>query len=158
MPRMMAQACEDHRASSNHEPRIHISSVAHALNASRQNIERLMDIEQICNYCLSKPFATEDMPFGPEYVVFRIGGKIFCCLALVLGNVVQLKWNPDEFDEVIDKCSYVCQAWHWHKRHMIQFDLNESPIPNTVAKELIDRAYSYVRGKLPKKIQKEFED
>ncbi len=117
-----------------------------------------MDIEQICNYCLSKPFATEDMPFGPEYVVFRIGGKIFCCLALVLGNVVQLKWNPDEFDEVIDKCSYVCQAWHWHKRHMIQFDLNESPIPNTVAKELIDRAYSYVRGKLPKKIQKEFED
>ena len=112
-----------------------------------------MDIEQIREYCLSKPYATEDMPFGPEYVVFRIGGKIFCCLALVLGNVVQLKWNPEEFDEVIDKYSYVSQAWHWHKRHMIQFDLSETPIPDSIVKELIDRAYSYVRGKLPKTVQ-----
>ena len=112
-----------------------------------------MDIEQVRNYCLSKPYTTEDMPFGSEYVVFRIGGKIFCCLALVLGNVVQLKWNPDEFDEAIENYSYVCQAWHWHKRHMIQFDLDEAPITEAVAKDLIDRAYSYVRGRLPKKIQ-----
>ena len=112
-----------------------------------------MNIEKIRSYCLSKSYATEDMPFGPEYVVFRIGGKIFCCLALVLGNVVQLKWNPDEFDEVIDKYSYVCQAWHWHKRHMIQFDLSETPIAEDIAEGLIDRAYNYVRGRLPKKIQ-----
>lgn len=112
-----------------------------------------MDIEQIRDYCLSKPFATEDMPFGPEYVVFRIGGKIFCCVALVLGNVIQLKWNPDEFDEVIDKYQYVRKAWHWHKRHIIQFDLYETTIPGSVAENLIDRAYSYVKGRLPKKIQ-----
>lgn len=112
-----------------------------------------MDIEQIRGYCLSKPYATEDMPFGPEYVVFRVGDKIFCCLALVLGNVVQLKWNPDEFDAVIDDYPYVRQAWHWHKRHMIQFDLAEAPIPDDVAKELIDRAYAYVRDRLPKKVR-----
>lgn len=117
-----------------------------------------MNIERIRDYCLSKPYATEDMPFGPEYVVFRIGGKIFCCLALVLGNVVQLKWNPDEYDDVIDTYSYVRQAWHWHKRHMIQFSLDETPVPGAVAEGLIDRAYSYVRGRLPKKIQKEFTD
>lgn len=112
-----------------------------------------MDIEEVRNYCMSKPCATEDMPFGSEYVVFRIGGKIFCCLALVLGNVVQLKWNPDEFDDMIDRYSYVRQAWHWHKRHMIQFDLDETPIPDSLVKDLIDRAYSYVRGRLSKKIQ-----
>lgn len=115
-----------------------------------------MNVEQIRDYCLSKPYATEDMPFGLEYVVFRIGGKIFCCLALVLGNVVQLKWNPDEFDEVIDKYSYVRQAWHWHKRHMIQFDLDETAISDAVIKELVDHAYSYVRQRLPKKIQNTF--
>lgn len=117
-----------------------------------------MDIEQVRNYCLSKPHTTEDMPFGPEYIVFRIGGKIFCCLALVLGNVVQLKWNPDEFDEVLDKYSYVSQGWHWHKRHMIQFDLVGAHIPDAVAKDLIDRAYDYVRGGLPKKIQRQLND
>lgn len=115
-----------------------------------------MDIEQIRNYSLSKPFATEDMPFGPEYVVFRIGGKIFCCFALLLGNVVQLKWNPDEFDKVIDEYSYVRQAWHWHKRHMIQFNLDDAPIPDSVVMNLIDRAYLYVRGRLPKKIQNQW--
>jgi len=112
-----------------------------------------MNIEDIRIYCLSKPNATEDMPFGPDYVVYRVGDKIFCCLALVLGNVVQLKWNPDEFEAVVNTYQYVRQAWHWHKRHMIQFDLDETPIPETVAKELIDRAYIYVRGRLPKKIR-----
>lgn len=112
-----------------------------------------MDIEEVRDYCMSKPYATEDMPFGSEYVVFRIGGKIFCCLALVLGNVVQLKWNPDEFDEVIDKHSCVRQAWHWHKRHMIQFDLDDPTLDAPLVKSLIDRAYSYVRARLPKKIQ-----
>ena len=117
-----------------------------------------MDVEEVRNYCLAKPYATEDMPFGPECVVFRIGGKIFCCIALGHDNVVQLKWNPDEFDEVIDKYTYVHQAWHWHKRHMIQFDFGEAPIPDAVAKELVDRAYAYVRGRLPKKIQKQLSD
>lgn len=112
-----------------------------------------MNIEEVRNYCLSEPCATEDMPFGPEYVVFRVGGRIFCCLALVLGNVVQLKWNPEEFDEVIDSYPYVRQAWHWHKRHMIQFDLDDTSIPGVVVRGLIDRAYAYVRGRLPKKIQ-----
>lgn len=44
-----------------------------------------MNIEDVREYCLTKPFATEDMPFGPEYVTFRVGGKIFCCLALAKG-------------------------------------------------------------------------
>lgn len=100
---------------------------------------------------MAKPYATEDMPFGPDYVVFRIGGKIFCGLSLVLGNVVQLKWNPEEFDAVIDKYSYVRQAWHWHKRHMIQFDLDEALIQDEAIKDLIDRSFEYVRGRLPKK-------
>lgn len=110
-----------------------------------------MDIERVREYCLSKPWVTEDMPFGPEYVTFRVGEKIFCGLALVRGNIVQLKWNPDEFDDIIERYPYVHQAWHWHKRHMIQFDFDEAPIPDAVAHSLIDRAYEYVFGKLPKK-------
>lgn len=114
-----------------------------------------MNLERIRKYCLSKPQVTEDMPFGPDYIVFRIGGKIFCCLALVLGNVVQLKWSPDEFDEVIERHSFVHQACHWHKRHMIQFDLSEASIPDDTVEELVDRAYTYVRDRLPKKVRQQ---
>lgn len=116
-----------------------------------------MNIEDVRNYCLTKPQATEDMPFGPDYVVYRIGGKIFCCLALVRGNVVQLKWNPDEFDEIVERHSFLHQAWHWHKRHMIQFDFDDAPVHDSLVMILIDRSYDYVRGKLPKKIKAELD-
>lgn len=112
-----------------------------------------MNIEDVRSYCLTKPYATEDMPFGPDCVVYRVGGKIFCCLALEHEKVVQLKWNPEEFDEIIATYPYVGQAWHWHKRHMIQFNLDEAPIPEAVVKGLIDQAYTYVRDRLPKKIR-----
>lgn len=115
-----------------------------------------MNIEDVRNYCLSKSYVTEDMPFGPEYVVFRIGGKIFCCLALVLGNVVQLKWNPEEFDAAIEEFPYLHQAWHWHKRHMIQFNLDDPSVLESIVMHLIDHSYAYVRGRMPKKIQNQY--
>lgn len=114
-----------------------------------------MNIEEVRDYCLGKPFVTEDMPFGDGYVTFRIAGKIFCCLVLPKGRIVQLKWNPDEFDEVVECYSFVRQAWHWHKRHMIQFDFDECPIPEELVKTLIDTSYNYVSGRLPKKIKTE---
>lgn len=110
-----------------------------------------MNIEDIRTYCLEKPMATEDMPFGDDYVTFRVGEKIFCGIALTQGKVVQLKWSPEEFDAVTREYSYVRQAWHWHKRHMIQFDLEEYPIPDAVVTALIDRSYDYVVSRLPRK-------
>lgn len=112
-----------------------------------------MNIEDVRELCLAKPFATEDTPFGEGYVTFRVAGKIFCCLALVRGNVVQLKWSPDEFDDVVERYSYVHQAWHWHKRHMIQIDFDECAVPDDVVESLIDRSYAYVVSRLPKKLQ-----
>lgn len=114
-----------------------------------------MNIEDVRSYCLAKPYVTEDMPFGEGYVTFRIAGKIFCCLPLVKGQLVQLKWSPDGFDEVVGTYPYVSQAWHWHKRHMIQFDLVESHIPDNVVRRFIDTSYGYVCGRLPRKVKAE---
>lgn len=114
-----------------------------------------MNIEDVRIHCLSLPMVTEDMPFGDDYVTFRIGGKIFCGLALSRRETVQLKWNPEEFDEALATHLYLRQAWHWHKRHMIEFDFNDYPIPEDEAIALIDRAYGYVLGRLPKKQRKD---
>lgn len=114
-----------------------------------------MNIEDVRNYCLAKPFVTEDMPFGEGYVTFRIAEKIFCCLPVVKGRIVQLKWNPEEFDETVETYSGVGQAWHWHKRHMIQFDFDEATLPGDVVEMLIDKSYCYVCSRLPKRIKTE---
>ena len=36
-----------------------------------------MDIEEVRLYALSLFEVKEDMPYGPDWLVFRIGGKIF---------------------------------------------------------------------------------
>lgn len=38
-----------------------------------------MEISEVREYCLSLPFATEDMPFGDDIVTLRVGGKILRC-------------------------------------------------------------------------------
>ena len=32
-------------------------------------------------FCLSMPAAIEDMPFGPEFLVYKVAGKVFVILA-----------------------------------------------------------------------------
>ena len=41
-----------------------------------------MNIEQVRAYALTLPGTTEDMPYGPDCVVFRIEGKIYLHIAL----------------------------------------------------------------------------
>ena len=36
-----------------------------------------MNIEEVREYCLSLPGTEEAMPYGEDWVVFRVGGKIF---------------------------------------------------------------------------------
>lgn len=110
-----------------------------------------MNIEQARTYCLSKPYATEDMPFGDDYVAFRIGGKIFAGLPLMHHNELVLKCNPAEFDELVETYSAIEQAWHWHKRHWIQIDLSDVLISDEFIHGLIDRAYEVVVAKMTKK-------
>lgn len=114
-----------------------------------------MNLEEVRDYCLGKPHVTEDMPFGDGYVTFRIARKIFCCMVLLHGSVVQLKWPPDEFDATLAEFPWVHQAWHWHKRHMIQFDVTDPAVSGREASALIDRAYAYVVSRLPKRLRQE---
>lgn len=41
-----------------------------------------MDIETAREYCLSKKAATEDTPFGEDFLVIRVMGKMFLCINL----------------------------------------------------------------------------
>lgn len=36
-----------------------------------------MNVEEVREYCLSLPDTEEAMPYGEDWVVFRIGGKIY---------------------------------------------------------------------------------
>jgi predicted DNA-binding protein (MmcQ/YjbR family) len=50
-----------------------------------------MDHEAVAEYCRTLSGATEGHPFGPEALVFKVGGKIF---AILVGQSVSLKCDP----------------------------------------------------------------
>jgi len=41
-----------------------------------------MDLAEFREYCLRKPAASEETPFGPDTLVFKVGAKIFALAAL----------------------------------------------------------------------------
>ena len=110
-----------------------------------------MNIEDVRSYCLSKPLATEDMPFGGDYLAFRISGKIFAGIPLNQPHIFVLKCSPELFDEVTEQYPSIEQAWHWHKKHMLQIHLDGYDITDDLVKELTDKAFALVYNKLTRK-------
>ncbi len=110
-----------------------------------------MNIEEVREYCLMLPGATEDMPYGPDCVTFRIEGKIFLHLFLDR-HVIAIKLLPERGEELRDKYEAITPAWHLNKRHW-----NDIVIENTLSNQMIGRliseSYSLVLSKLPKALK-----
>ena len=109
-----------------------------------------MDIEQIRDYCLQKPGATEDQAFGPDGLLFRVNGKIFAYLNLERPDCVTLKCQPDHTIALRDRYHGISGAWHWNKRHWNDVRL-DADVPADVILSLVDHSYEEVVRGLPKK-------
>jgi predicted DNA-binding protein (MmcQ/YjbR family) len=54
-----------------------------------------MTLEYYRDYCLAKPSVTEDRPFGPDTLCFRLGGKIFSICSIIEFQYINLKSDPE---------------------------------------------------------------
>ncbi len=63
-----------------------------------------MDIEQLRAYCLAKPGVEETLPFGPDTLVYKAGGKVFLLTGLDAPSVqFNVKCDPDKAIELREK-------------------------------------------------------
>ena len=109
-----------------------------------------MDLAQFREYCLGKACATEGMPFGPDVLVFKIGGKIFALAALdEMPTIVNLKCDPDLALELRDRYEQVTPGYHMNKRHWNSVEI-EGGLPDAALGKMIDHSYDLVAKKLPK--------
>ena len=116
-----------------------------------------MNIEAFREYCLSKKGVVEELPFGPDALVFKVMGKMFALSALErLPTQVNLKCDPEralqlreEFDGAI------VPGYHMSKVHWNTIMINE--VPPKLLVGLIDHSYDLVVSKLPKKVKAELE-
>lgn len=107
-----------------------------------------MNIEQIREYCLSKPAATEGFPFGDGVLVFKVCGKTFALLFLEKAWL-NLKCDPDKAVELRERFSAVTAPYHMHKR-LWNTVIADSAIPSRLICEWIDDSYALVVAKLTK--------
>ena len=120
-----------------------------------------MTPQEIISYCLSKPKAYLDLPFGDQPLCFKLQGKIFA----------QLYSSPNDF-KITLKCTafagdlfrqaypdivirgYHCppvQQPYWNTILLERFPHDELP-------HMIDLAYETVFNQFPKKVQQQILD
>ena len=110
-----------------------------------------MDLAKFREYCLSKPEATEGTPFGPDVLVFKVGGKIFALASLdEVPATANLKCDPDLALELRDRYEQVTPGYHMNKKHWNTVEI-ESGIPDVELRKMIDRSYELVVKSLPRK-------
>lgn len=115
-----------------------------------------MNIEALRLYCLSKKAATEDTPFGPDTLVFRVQGKIYGLMGLdVLECGINLKCNPDFAIELREKHpDHIIPGYHMNKQHWNTV-YTERGLDAKIIKELVDHSYDLIVQSLPKSKRQE---
>ena len=109
-----------------------------------------MNIESFRSYCLSKAGVTEETPFGPEVLVFKVMGKMFALTGVDSFERISLKVDPERGAELREQYTSVKPAWHMNKKHWINV-LMDGAIPDKLVKKWIDDSYALVVAGLPKK-------
>lgn len=113
-----------------------------------------MTEQEIRRYCLAKPKAYEDFPFGQTPICYKVQGKIF---AQLYPDRITLKctaFSGQAFRQAypgIVVRGYHCppvQQPYWNTIDLTRFPAEELPM-------MIDHAYETVVAGLPKKVQRE---
>ena len=109
-----------------------------------------MDLAEFREYCMAKPGAGEETPFGPDVLVFKVRGKMFALAALdEVPTTVNLKCDPDLALDLRDRYEEVTPGYHMNKKHWNTVEI-EGAIPAVELRKMIDHSYELVIKSFPK--------
>lgn len=115
----------------------------------------MLDLIQIREYCLNKPFTTEEFPFNEETLVFKVFGRIFALVDIYSVPLhISLKCNPVLAIQLREQYPFINAGYHMNKKHWNTIFIEDNCNPQFIF-YLIDHSYEEVEKKLPKKFQNE---
>jgi predicted DNA-binding protein (MmcQ/YjbR family) len=116
-----------------------------------------MELDDIREYCLSKPASEETLPFGPDVLVFKVAGKIFLLLPLDTENLqFNAKCDPEEAEELRERYPSVQPGYHMNKKHWNTITVDGS-VSSALLKQWIDQSYELVVKSLPIKTREKLQ-
>ena len=115
-----------------------------------------MNIEAFRAYCLSKPGVTEELPFGPDTLVFKVMGKMFSACGIESFVSVNLKCDPERAVELREQYEGIKPGYHMNKKHWNTVSVGMD-VSDELFRELTDHSYQLVVSSLPKKLRAELQ-
>lgn len=121
-----------------------------------------MDTNQLIEYCLHKKGAYTDFPFGEGVTCLKVKKKLFAQF-FTLKDEPMMTLNCERLAGEFFRNAFpdgVTRGYHCPPVQQPYFNTVRltADIPDGELLGMIDHSYSYVTGKLPKKIQKELEE
>ena len=101
-------------------------------------------IETIHSTLVGFPETTEETPFGPEVLVYKVAGKMFATFSPDDFPVrMNLKCDPERAIELRDEHEAILPGYHMNKRHWNTVVLDGS-LPDSLVLELIEHSFDCV--------------
>jgi predicted DNA-binding protein (MmcQ/YjbR family) len=114
----------------------------------------MMQLETVRTYLFQKTGSTEERPFGPDALVYKVMGKMFALVAWEEDPLqITLKCDPDEALFLRDMYTAVQPGYYMNKQHWNTITL-DGTIPEIELWQMVDASYSLVVKGL-KKSQRE---
>lgn len=96
------------------------------------------------------PGSNMSHPFGPEYEVYKVRGKVFMILTDVPGDpIVVIKADPQDSEALREEYPDITPGYHMNKRHWISLEPGDN-IGADLARELVIDSYRLVVAGLPR--------
>lgn len=107
--------------------------------------------DDLREYLMAKSHTSEETPFGPDVLVYKVAGKMFATLSFDKGvGSSNLKCDPDRALELREQHEAIQPGYHMNKRHWNTLVLDGSLASHLVA-DLVDHSYDLVVQSLTKK-------
>ena len=114
-----------------------------------------MNIEEIREYCITKPFVEETFPFDEDTLVFKVMGKMFLLTSISERPLsFNAKCNPEKAVELREQYACVQPGYHMNKTHWNTI-ICDGSVSSKLLKQWIDHSYELVVQSLPKKVREE---
>ena len=115
-----------------------------------------MNIEDYRDFCLSLPGTTEETPFGPDTLVFKVGGKIFTLTDLQTFASFNVKCDPERAADLRERYDYVRPGFHMNKKHWNTI-LVGTGAPDAQLRQWLTESYQLIVAALPKAVRAELQ-
>ena len=95
------------------------------------------------------PAVTQENPFGPEWEVFKVVGKVFLLATEAPGEpVVTLKCEPEHSRALQQRYAELVPGYHMNKRHWLSVWAGD--VPEDLIRDLVENSYRLVAAALPR--------